>query len=104
MEPLVSSVSSRVPTSIKKPKKRLNSSHKITHVNWTWETLALSQDCESVVKCGYVVLRCFFADVSRIVSLKWQSWVAFRNRESGGACVDLVENSMQNAWRASQYI
>ena len=55
MAPEVSWVSSLVPTSIRKP-LLIIIFNIFTHVNCTWEDLALGQHCEAVGECGYVVL------------------------------------------------
>merc|ERR1711893_73129 len=41
----------------------------LTHVNGSWEDLALGQDGESVVKVCYVVLRLFFVKVVKFETL-----------------------------------
>jgi len=109
-EPEVSSVSSRVPTLMKKPIKickRLvwrnalllliilkqctalcgyqRTAKALTHVYSTREGLSLGQHGESVVEAGYVVFSLHLVGEKRFVALKGDSGIEFVHGESCSA-------------------
>ena len=111
MAPEVSAVSSRVPTSMRKPNhgqlviiiKNLEcrtwlatcpTSKILTHIDGGGEGGALGQNGETVVQSGHVVLSVFFVDVEGLVALEHHSGVVFGHAVGSGASVDHVEHSV----------
>lgn len=70
-----------------------------THMNCTWEDLALSQNSESIVKVCYVVFWLDFILIVWFETLKLDSWVVGGHIEGLGGGIDLVEEFMDDTWR-----
>merc|ERR1712060_16793 len=87
----------------------------LTHVYSAWEHLTFGQNCKSVVKVCYVVLRLIFVCVKRFQVLHLHSdesccertylqlhgWIVLGDIVSRCSFIDCVEDLVDNAWIAS---
>lgn len=63
----------------------------------SWEGLALSQDGETVVESGDIVLWGGFGGMKWFVALEWLGWVRCGSLKSSSVCINSIEDSSQDS-------